>query len=72
MECLVPVVKGWENAGCNIDTGFPAVIMAKMIKEGVIKEPGSFSPEAVVPEEPFFRALAKKKLEVYENGKRIN
>jgi saccharopine dehydrogenase-like NADP-dependent oxidoreductase len=46
--------------------------MAKMIKEGVIKEPGSFSPEAVVPEEPFFRALAKKKLEVYENGKRIN
>lgn len=72
MECLVPVVRGWEDAGCNIDTGFPAVIMAKMIKEGVIEESGSFAPEAVVPEQPFFRALAKKKLEVYENGRRIN
>lgn len=72
MECLVPVVRGWETAGCNIDTGFPVVIIAEMIKRGVIAEPGSFSPEAIVPPAPFFTALAKKKLEIYENGKRIN
>lgn len=72
MECLVPPIKGWEDTGCNVDTGFPAVIIAKMIKDGTIRERGSFAPEAVVPEKPFFAELAKKKLEVYENGKRIN
>jgi lysine 6-dehydrogenase len=72
MECLVPPVKGWEEAGCNIDTGFPASIIAQMIKNGVIKQRGSFAPEAIVPVKPFFEALAKKKLEVYEDGKRIN
>lgn len=72
MECLVPVIKRWEDSGCNIDTGFPASIIAQMIKYGVIKQPGSFAPEAIVPEEPFFKALAKKKLEVYENGEKIN
>lgn len=72
MECLVPPLKGWEEAGCNIDTGFPAVIMARMIKDGRITGRGSFAPEAVVPEKEFFKELAKKKLNVYENGKRIN
>ena len=72
MECLVPPLKGWEEAGCNIDTGFPAVIIAKMIKDGIITERGSFAPEAVVPEKDFFEELAKKKLRVYENGRAIN
>lgn len=72
MECLVPPVKNWEMHGCNIDTGFPAVIIAKMIKEGVIKKRGSFSCEAIVPEKEFFAELGKKMLEIYENGKRIN
>lgn len=72
MECIVPPVKGWEDAGCNIDTGFPAVIIAKMIKDGTIRSRGSFAPEAVVPEQLFFAELAKKKLEVYEDGKKIN
>jgi len=72
MECLVPPVKGWEGSGCNIDTGFPASIIAQMIKRGVIKKRGSFTPEGVVPEQLFFKALAKKKLEVYEDGVRIN
>ena len=53
MECIVPTLKGWESAGCNIDTGFPCAIMAEMIKNGVITKRGSFAPEAVVPEEPF-------------------
>lgn len=72
MECLVPTLKGWEDAGCNIDTGMPASIIAQMIKEGIIKEKGSFAPEGVVPPLPFFKELRKRKMVVLENGKVIN
>lgn len=72
MECVVPPVKGWENSGCNIDTGFPAVIMAEMIKDGRIKDGGSFAPEAIIPPEEFFKELWKRNFIVYENGKVIN
>ena len=43
-----------------------------MIKKRIITEKGSFSPEAVVPPEYFFKELKKKKMVVLENGKRIN
>jgi saccharopine dehydrogenase (NAD+, L-lysine-forming) len=72
MECLVPTLKGWEDAGCNIDTGMPASIMAQMIKKNIIKEKGSFSPERAVPPLPFFKELKKRKMIVLENGKKIN
>lgn len=72
MECIVPTLKGWEDAGCNVDTGMPASIMAQMIFNDEITERGSFSPEFVVPVESFFNKIAKKKMIVYENGKRIN
>ena len=72
MECIIPPLKGWEDAGCNIDTGMPASIMAQMILKGVIKNPGSFSPEFIVPTEPFFKELRERKMLVYENGKVIN
>ncbi len=72
MECIVPPVRGWEDSGCNIDTGFTAVIMAEMIKNGRIKEPGSFAPEAIVPPEDFFNEIRKRNFVVYENGKAIN
>lgn len=72
MECIVPTIKGWENAGCNIDTGMPASIIAQMIKSGKIKDAGSFAPEQIVPAEPFFEELAKRKMVVLENGKKIN
>lgn len=72
MRCVVPTLKGWEFAGCNIDTGMTASIMALMIKNGQITERGSFAPEAPVPPEPFFKEIAKRKMIVYENGKRIN
>lgn len=71
MECLVPPVRGWEKSGCNIDTGFPAVLIAEMVKKGVIDQSGSFAPEAVVPEVPFFAELHKVGLTIYENGKRV-
>lgn len=72
MECIVPTLRGWEDAGCNIDTGMPASILGQMIKEGIITEKGSFAPEAVVPPEPFFKELRKRKMEVFENRKVIN
>ena len=72
MECLVPTLDGWEDAGCNIDTGMPASICAQMIKNRVITKAGSFAPEACVPPEPFFKELRKRKMIVLENGEVIN
>lgn len=72
MECITPTLNGWEDAGCNIDTGIPASIIAQMIKKRIINESGSFSPEAVVPTKQFFEELSKKQMSVYENGRIIN
>lgn len=72
MECLVPPVKGWEEDGCNIDTGFPTSILAQMIKKGIITEKGCFSPEVGVPPALFFKELRKKHLRIYENGRVMN
>lgn len=72
MHCIVPTLPGWEDAGCNIDTGMTISIMAQMILNGEIAEKGSFAPEGVVPPEPFFAELAKRKMIVYENNKKIN
>lgn len=71
MECLVPTLDGWEDAGCNIDTGLPASIVAQMIKKSVIKNRGSFAPEGVVPPQKFFRAIKKRKMLIYANGKPV-
>ncbi len=68
MECIVPYLKGWDESGCNIDTGFPASIIAQMIKYGDISKRGSYSPEGCVPTKLFFKQLRKKKLRVYQNG----
>ena len=72
MECIVQTLDGWEEAGSNIDTGMPASIIAQMIKEKVITKPGSFAPEEIVPPEPFFKELRKRKMDILENGKLIN
>jgi len=72
MECIVPTLRGWEDAGCNIDTGMPASILAQMIKNNLIIEKGVFAPEAVVPPMPFFKELRKRRMAILENGKVIN
>lgn len=72
MECVVPTLKGWEADYTNIDTGMPISIMAQMVKKGAIEDKGCFSPEAVVPPQPYFRELRRRKMIVYENGKVIN
>jgi saccharopine dehydrogenase-like NADP-dependent oxidoreductase len=72
MECIADTLPGWEDAGCNIDTGIPTSIIAQMIINGQIKAWGSFAPEAVVPKEDFFKALKEKEMDVYMNGRLIN
>ncbi|MBI4043867.1 MAG: saccharopine dehydrogenase NADP-binding domain-containing protein [Candidatus Diapherotrites archaeon] len=72
IECIAGTLPHWEDAGCNIDTGMPASIIAQMIKEKIITERGSFAPEAVVPPAYFFKELHKRKMSIYENGKKIN
>ena len=72
MECIVPTLPGWEGAGCNIDTGLPAAVMAEMIRNGIITERGSFAPEAIIPQEEFFKKLAKYSMVVYRDGVPLN
>jgi len=72
MDCMAGTLPGWEEHTCNVDTGFPVAIAAEMIADGRISEKGLFSPENVVPPEEFFKELAKRKLYVYEDGKKIN
>lgn len=73
MECIVPTLPGWEDAGCNIDTGLPASIIAQMIADGRITARGSFAPEAgIIDEDDFFKELAAREMVVYQNGVPIN
>lgn len=72
MEALAGTLPGWEEHTCNVDTGMPASIMAQMIRNGTIKERGVFSPEFIVPPEPFFAELARRQIWVYENGRKTN
>ncbi len=72
MNCIVKTLKGWEDAGSNVNTGRTISIISQMIKEGVIEQTGVYAPEAVVPHGAFFRELGKRKMYVYKNNKRIN
>jgi len=72
MECIVSTLPGWTNAGCNVDTGLPASIMAQMIRDGRVTEKGSFVPDGVIPTADFFNELKKKGMTVYQDGVAIN
>jgi saccharopine dehydrogenase-like NADP-dependent oxidoreductase len=72
MDAVAGTIAGWEDATCNIDTGFPTSILAQMIYRGEVAERGLFSPEFIIDPEPFFRYLGEKKIHIYDNGKRIN
>ena len=54
------------------DTGVPPSIIAQMIVDGKIKDKGVFPPESIIPEEYFFRELAKRRIYIYKNNNRIN
>lgn len=72
MECIVYTLPGWTEAGCNIDTGLPASIIAQMIHDGRITARGSFAPDMAVPSDEFFKELKKKGMTVSQDGKAIN
>jgi len=72
MECIVFTLPGWIEAGCNIDTGLPASIIAQMIYDGRITARGSFAPDMAVPTTEFFKELKKKGMTVYQDGTAIN
>ncbi len=58
------------NAGV-LDTGIPCSIVAQMIADGKIKN-GVNSPESAIDSIEFFKELSKRKMFVYENGKKLN
>lgn len=68
LECIVPTLPDWPEAGCNIDTGLPTAILGMMLFEGRITTPGSFAPEGVVPPEEFFQELEKRGMKILKNG----
>lgn len=72
MECIVDTLPGWEDAGCNIDTGLPASIIAQFIKSGIIAKRGSFASGSVIPVKPFFEAITARGMRIYENGQLLN
>jgi lysine 6-dehydrogenase len=72
MNCIIKTSKGWESAGSNVDTGRTISIMSQMLKRGLIKQTGVYAPEVVIPQNIFFKELAKRKMYVYQDGKRIN
>lgn len=72
MECIVSTLPGWTDAGCNIDTGLPASIIAQMISDGRITARGSFAPDTAVPTDEFFKELKKKGMTVFQDGNAIN
>lgn len=72
MDCIAETLPGWEDATCNVDTAFPASILAQMILNGEIPQRGLFSPEFVVEPEPFFARLGEKNIFIFDNGEKIN
>jgi lysine 6-dehydrogenase len=72
IETVVDTMPGWEDAGCNIDTGMPASIIAQMIKDGRITARGSHAPGPVVPVKEFFKEIRRRGMVVYQDGIAIN
>lgn len=60
------------NETADKDTGVPPSIISQMIANGEITKKGVFPPESIIPEEYFFKELAKRSIYIYENNNRIN
>lgn len=72
VDCIVKTIRGWEDAGSNIDTGRTISIISQMLKNDLIREKGVFGPEAVVPHKLFIKELSKREMYVYLDNKKIN
>lgn len=72
MNCLTKTLKGFEDVGSNINTGMTLSIMSQLLFRGEVSELGITAPEACVPSHSFFKELAKRKIIIYKDGKRMN
>lgn len=52
-------ITGIFPGGMGALTGYPAAVVAGLIAQGKVAQPGVFAPEAAVPADPFFAALAQ-------------
>ncbi len=71
MNCVVKTLKGWEEAGSNVNTGMSISIMAQMLNKGLIKKVGITAPEEAVPPMPFFKELKKRGMHIYIDDKEV-
>lgn len=60
------------NETIDKDTGVPPSIIAQMIFDGKITKKGVFPPESIIPEDSFFKELARRKILIYKNDEKIN
>ncbi len=60
------------NQKIDKDTGVPPSIVSQMIINQKIDKPGVYPPESIVPEEEFFKELAKRKIYIFLNNEGIN
>jgi saccharopine dehydrogenase-like NADP-dependent oxidoreductase len=58
MVCQVPPIPGWEEHGCNVDTGIPAAVVSEMILHNKVP-PGVYIPETIVDPDLFIQELEK-------------
>jgi saccharopine dehydrogenase (NAD+, L-lysine-forming) len=70
MDCHVPGMPEW-NIGLDIDTGSPPSIVAQFLARGLISAKGVYSPGVAVPHAEFFKELARRRMSIYQNGKKL-
>ena len=64
VDCHAKAQPEWQASAGDIDTACPPSIVAQMIVDGVINQPGVYPPEIAVPIQPFFAELKKRGLEI--------
>lgn len=61
-DCIARANPTWKASAGDVDTGCPPAIVARMIAEGAIREPGVWPPEKIVPVGPFFQELRRRRM----------
>ncbi len=64
IDCHAKAKPEWQASAGDIDTACPASIVAQMIADGAVDQPGVSPPELVVPVRPFFDELEKRGMKI--------
>ncbi len=67
VELYVGTEKRWNLPAGALKTSIPPSITAQLLSKGLIEKKGVFPPELAVPPAPFFKALARRGMEVTWN-----